>query len=101
MRRKVVVLPAPVGPSSTRNSPSPTASESRLTASSLPKRLLTPERMTSAMELSVVQRGAHRPPCGLVEEGDLLGAEAQAHALAPAEPHIGGKPRPQGAVGGG
>src|SRR5437879_6014022 len=101
MRRKVVVLPAPVGPSSTRNSPSPTASVSRLTASTLPKPLLMPERMTSAMELSIEERGAHRAARRLVEEGELLGAKPEADPLAAVEADIGGEPGAQGAVGGG
>src|SRR5690242_5192788 len=101
IRRKVVVLPAPVGPSRTRNSPSPTARVSRLTASTLPKRLLMPERMTSAMKLSFVERRAHRASRRLVEEGELLGPESEADPLATIDAHIGGEPGPQGAVRGG
>src|SRR5262245_54457036 len=101
MRRKVVVFPAPVGPSSTRNSPSPTARVSRLTASTLPKRLLMPERMTSAMKLSFMEGGAHRTPRRLVEEGELLGPEPEADPLAAVDVYVGGEPGTQGAVRGG
>src|ERR1700674_4550574 len=48
-RRKVVVLPAPLGPSSTKNSPLPIDRERSSTASTSRKRLVTPLRVTSAM----------------------------------------------------
>src|SRR6516165_2866752 len=101
IRRSVVVLPAPVGPSSTTSSPSPTASDMRVAAATRPKRLLTSDRMTSAMDLPIQQRRAHRPAGGLVQQRQLLSPEAQPHPLVAAKPDIGGEPRPERAVGGG
>src|SRR5262249_21390576 len=86
---------------STRNSPSPTARVSRLTASTLPKRLLMPERTTSAMKLSFMEGGAHRASRRLVEEGELLGPESEPDPFAAVDAHSGREARPQGAGGGG
>src|SRR5712691_558921 len=50
--RRVVVLPQPLGPSSEKNSPSPIASVTSCTASTLPKRLLTPARAMATLRSS-------------------------------------------------
>src|SRR6476661_7435335 len=47
--RSVVVFPAPLGPSSTTNSPSLMVSDRSQTASTVPKRLLTRRRLTLAI----------------------------------------------------
>src|SRR5689334_3111948 len=76
-RRKVVVLPAPVGPSSTTNSPSPIVSDRSRTASTVPKRLETLERTTSAMGGRLVQRALQRPAARLLEHRQLVGLEGE------------------------
>src|SRR5437588_2556788 len=82
MRRSVVVLPAPVGPSSTMNSPSATASERSLTAATLPKRLLTPLSKTSAKDASFMQRAADCPTRGLIKHGQPLAHQRKPDLLA-------------------
>src|SRR6185369_7517382 len=54
--RKVVVLPAPVGPSRTMSSPSAIVRLRSPTATTSPNRLLTRSRTTSAMAGSLMQR---------------------------------------------
>ena len=50
--RRVVVLPAPFGPSSASTSPAPTESDTSCTAARVPKTRVSPEVST--------HRGAHR-----------------------------------------
>src|SRR5258707_6289008 len=96
-RRKVVVLPAPEGPSSTKNPPSGIASDRSSTAAMSPKRLARPARATSAMRRlrapplgrsrgrAVVERGLDRPARAGVEQRELLGAKREPHGLADLE----------------
>src|SRR3954451_25489545 len=79
--RKVVVLPAPVGPSSTTNSPSATVRVRSPTAAFRPKLLLTESSRISAMRRLLVERGAQGPAGALDEEGKLLGAEIETDLL--------------------
>src|SRR6266851_668384 len=94
-RRSVVVLPAPVGPSRTTNSPSPTVSVSSATAAVLPKFLLTPSSRISAMRGPLVKSRAEGPPRFLVEERQLLGPELETDTLARPHRRIGGQTRLQ------
>src|SRR5581483_5029156 len=80
--RSVVVLPAPLGPSKTRNSPLLTASESSRTASTEPKRLPMLRRMTSAMASAPLVVGPDRESAPGVEQCQPFGVEFQAHSLA-------------------
>ncbi len=78
--RSVVVLPAPLGPSSTTNSPLLMAKDRSRTASMRPKRLLTWRRATLAMADAPMACG---PDCrtGLrIEQRQTIGPERQAHA---------------------
>src|SRR5882724_2248214 len=77
-RRSVVVLPAPVGPSRTRNSPSRTVRLRSATAWVRAKRFETPSKTTSAMGGLVVERRAQRTARLLLEERQLLRMEHQA-----------------------
>src|SRR6185312_15869833 len=79
--RSVVVLPAPLGPSKTRNSPSLTASESSRTASTEPKRLLILRRMTSAMATAPLVFSPYRESTAGVEQCQPFGVEFQAYGL--------------------
>src|SRR5262249_35413521 len=60
IRRRSVVLPQPLGPSSTTVSPSATVSETRSTATRSPKRIVTSS--ISSLPIDVTQR-AVAPPC--------------------------------------
>src|SRR5262249_26597482 len=60
--RSVVVLPAPLGPSKTTNSPSPIVSDRSRTASISPKRLLRCRRTTLATAVAPVIGGPDRQP---------------------------------------
>src|SRR5690348_9374855 len=82
MRRSVVVLPAPVGPSRTMNSPLATLSVRSRTASISPNRLPTCRSAISAMAIALVQSAVHRATgCG-VEHHEGLRLEGKAHRLA-------------------
>src|SRR5258707_9489353 len=98
-RRSVVVLPAPVGPSSTMNSPTARAKERSATAVISPKRLVTPARTMSAMgSASLGKRRPYRPPGRLVEERELFRPEIEPDMLAAADRDISRQARPDGAV---
>src|SRR6476620_6377536 len=79
-RRSVVVLPAPLGPSRTMNSPLAISSERSATALTAPKRLPTPARRSSATERLAAKR--ERAPARLVEQRHRGGIEHQADMLA-------------------
>src|SRR5205823_10323731 len=68
MRRNVVVLPAPVGPSKATNSPSPTVTDRSLTACVFLNALETALISTSAMHAFLMQYGANRPAGRLVQD---------------------------------
>ena len=91
-RRSVVVLPAPLGPSSTMNSPAATSSVRSRTACTSPKRLAdalehagqpwaapscTRPCATRVRAGAVVARGAQRAAAGGVEQRHLRGVEAR------------------------
>src|SRR5260221_5867896 len=82
MRRSVVVLPAPVGPSRTMNSPSAMLSERSCTASTSPKRLLTCCNTISAMAIALIERALRRASGRHVEHHEMIGLEGEAHGLA-------------------
>src|SRR4051794_21003541 len=92
IRRNVVVLPAPLGPSSATNSPSPTVSDRSLTASVLLNALETALISTSAMRASFMQRGADRPARRLVEDRQRIGPEVEPDILPGPERHAGRRP---------
>src|SRR5437588_6006547 len=92
IRRKVVVLPAPVGPSKATNSPSPTVSDRSLTACVFLNALETALISTSAMHTSLMQRGADRPAGRLVEDRQRIGAEVEPDILSGPERHAGRRP---------
>src|SRR5947199_3258057 len=91
-RRKVVVLPAPVGPSSATNSPSATFSDSSLIAGVPLNALETALISTSAMRASLMQCGADRLAGCLVEDRQCIGPEVEPDALSCPEAHTGGRP---------
>src|SRR5262245_61106086 len=81
--RKVVVLPAPVGPRRTTNSPSRTPRSSAPTATVSPNDLRTPVSRTSAMRgLPLEQGGGQGTLAGGIEQDDLVVIEREAHTLA-------------------
>src|ERR1700691_5829769 len=80
--RSVVVLPAPLGPSNTTNSPSLMANDKSRTASIDPKRLLTWRSATSAMACAPLARGPDRRAGLRVEQRKRLGTKRQPHHLA-------------------
>src|SRR5258705_4999298 len=92
MRRNVVVLPAPVGPSNATNSPSPTVSDRSLTACVFLNALETALISTSAMRTSLMQHGSDRPARRLVEDRQRIGAEVEPDMLSRPERHAGGRP---------
>ena len=116
-RRSVVVLPAPVGPSSTTNSPFATVRSRLSTASVVPKRLLTLESAISAIRASLLMGGCARarsrntcilsqcspdcPAACLIEERKALTAKREADRLARGDGGARGKPRLQLTVLGG
>src|SRR4249920_1501143 len=91
--RSVVVLPAPVGPSRTINSPSAISRDRSWTARTSPKRLVMPESLTSATDLSVVQGAAQCTSRSRIEHQKALGAERKAHVVADAYRHRRWQPR--------
>src|SRR4030081_4012678 len=100
-RRNVVVLPAPVGPSSATNSPSPTRSDRSQTARAALNALETALISTSAMLTTLMQRSADRPAGRLVEDRQRIGPEVEPDALSGPEGHIGGGGGAAGAGAGG
>src|ERR1700741_5304080 len=92
-KRKVVVLPAPVGPSNTTNAPSSTVSDRSETALVAPKRFETPSSTTSAMgELHrgrmIMERGQDSAARSGVEQRDAVRTEFEPHAVAHRHPQI-------------
>src|SRR5271169_4424690 len=94
--RKSVVLPAPVGPSRTMNSPSATDSETSASARTSPKRLFIPESVISDMcrplgngrtgtghepEWVVMTHGSDGSSCGGIEEVRAIVAKGQSDGL--------------------
>src|SRR5437899_1580440 len=82
MRRNVVVLPAPVGPSRTTNSPSATRSDRSRTASISPKRLLTCRNAISAIANALIKSASHRTAGRSIEHDQRLRLEGEADRLA-------------------
>src|SRR6202050_315433 len=80
--RSVVVLPAPLGPSSTTNSPSLMANDKSRTASIDPKRWLTWQSATLAMACASVARRPDRRTGPRVEQRKRVGAKRQPNDLA-------------------
>ncbi|OGN85390.1 MAG: hypothetical protein A2X23_08400 [Chloroflexi bacterium GWC2_73_18] len=62
--RRAVVLPQPLGPTSTRNSSFSMASERSLTAITSPKRLVTRSKVTVAISSSSIRRSPDAGPVG-------------------------------------
>src|SRR5262249_53123216 len=96
--RSVVVLPAPLGPKRTTNSPSLTASERSRTASTWPKRLLMCRSETLAMGFALLANGwpARRlnGHSGLrVEQAQGTEAERETYRLADLHRHARRQPR--------
>src|SRR4051812_50186459 len=91
MSRSVVVLPAPVGPSNTMNSPCLTLRFKPETAVLVPKLLDTPVRTTSDIGVSLVESGRDRPARGLVEQRQARRAKRQPNVLAGPDEEIGGR----------
>src|SRR5437016_5168097 len=87
-RRSVVVLPAPVGPSRTTNSPSPIPSESSRTASVLPKLLQTASSRTSAMRAAIVQCRTQDAAGPAIEDRQFFRAEREPDRLAEPNRHL-------------
>src|SRR5215831_13122805 len=83
INRSVVVLPAPVGPSSTTNSPSATASDSARTASIAPNRLLTSTSATSATARLIIKRRLQGSTGYGVEQAEPVPLQSEPHGLAP------------------
>src|SRR5688572_14314409 len=85
INRSVVVLPAPVGPSSTTNSPSRIVRVTLCTASVWPNVLLMPASVTSAMiHLRVKGRG-DRFARTAIEQRELVAVELKPDILAEGE----------------
>src|SRR6476646_3949548 len=93
IRRSVVVLPAPVGPRSTKNSPSLMVRSIAATAAIAPKRLLSPETAISAMAGALLQGGADGSAGHAVEDRGALGAEREADHVAGLRRDLGREPR--------
>src|SRR5215213_1962448 len=92
MRRNVVVLPAPVGPSKATNSPSPTVNERSLMACVFLNALETALISTSAMRASLMQHGVDSLARRLVEDRQRIGPEVEPDILSGPERHAGGRP---------
>src|SRR3982751_2352022 len=93
-RRSVVVLPAPLGPSRTMNSPLAISSERSSTAVTAPKRLPTRARRSSATERPAIHR--ERAAARLVEQRHRSGIEDEADLLAALGFRLGVDLRAQG-----
>src|SRR5688572_4841462 len=89
IRRSVVVLPAPVGPSSTTNSPSWMVRSMPVTAVTSAKRFSTCSRRTSAMGHPFIQGGPDSAAALLVKQGEPARGQAQADILA--RPYLAGR----------
>src|SRR5947209_6021249 len=89
IRRRVVVLPAPVGPSSATNSPSATVSDKSSIACIFLNALETALISTSAMRASPMQCGTDRPARGLVEDRQRIGPEVEPDILSDPKGHAG------------
>src|SRR5258705_6406590 len=98
IRRNVVVLPAPVGPSKATNSPSPTVNDRSLTACVFLNALETALISTSAMRASLMQHGADCPAGRLVEDRQRIGPEVEPDMLSGPKRHGGGRPRLECAI---
>src|SRR5438552_724998 len=89
--RSVVVLPAPVGPRSTRISPSGTCRLSSAMACVWPKRFETASSITSATGRPLVERRTQGAAGRLVEQGEPFGAEHEAGLIPGAHADLGGQ----------
>src|SRR5438093_9741319 len=89
--RSRVVLPAPVGPSKTTNSPLGMVRLTSLAASTSPKRLITRSMTTSAMSHLFDQAALQRATGDGVEQHESLLPESQSDLLAHAHPARRGK----------
>src|SRR5262245_52150114 len=98
--RSVVVLPAPLGPSRTMNSPSAMASERSETASVVPKRLLTCCSMTSAMAGSFMARDANCRSALGIEQRQPFRAEDETDRLSDPDLHARRQSRSDAPVAG-
>src|SRR5688500_15577629 len=99
--RSVVVLPAPVGPRRTTNSPSPIVRSSPSTATIWPKRLVTRLSATSLIRGPIKQGRADRAAAGLLEQRQPVAAEGEPDDIAAADAGLGGEPRLQRSMLGG
>src|SRR5258708_5467702 len=81
-RRSNVVLPAPVGPSSTTNSPFGIVRLTSLAASTSPKRLVTGSMTTSAMPDLLEQPALQGATRDGIEDHEAFFHELQSHQLA-------------------
>src|SRR5579859_7120478 len=91
--RSVVVLPAPVGPRSTKSSPSPTVKSIAATAVTVAKRLVMPEALTSAMASLPMESRADGTARRAIEERGALRAEGEPDNLARHSGDVGREPR--------
>src|SRR6185295_16713390 len=83
IKRKVVVLPAPVGPRRTRSSPSAMSSVNLSTATTEPKHLVTEARETLANPTSMIKRGGgQRTLSDAVEQHETRRPELEPHRFA-------------------
>src|SRR5882724_1117618 len=89
--RSVVVLPAPVGPRSTRISPSGTCRLRSAIAWVWPKRFETASSITSPTGCPLVERRTQGAARLLVEQGELFGAEHEAGLIPWTHPDFGGQ----------
>src|SRR5947208_3805 len=83
--RSSVVLPAPVGPSRTTNSPLGTVRLTSFTASTPPKRLVTRSMTTSATCGLFEQATLQRAPRDSIEDSQAFFGEPQADVFAVAQ----------------
>src|SRR6516165_7083881 len=100
MSRSVVVLPAPVGPSSTTNSPWPIDNERSRTASIAPKRLETALSAISATTTSFVEGGSQGTTALGIKHRQPIGSKRETDGVAARNPDGGGKPRLDLPIGG-
>src|SRR5690242_8478871 len=88
-----VVLPAPVGPSSTTSSPSGIARLTSFNASTSPKRLVTRSMPISAMDGSFEEVALERAPGDGLEHDQPRMVEGEPDPFADASLDRGGEPR--------
>jgi hypothetical protein len=91
--RNSVVFPAPVGPSTTNNSPAEISSSMPANACLSPKRFFKPRKARKAAAMSESRSVARRKPAQAAR------IEIQAHFLAAQAAQVGGNPRDQPAAG--